>query len=315
MVGILVSFWEGLFSGSMLVSGRVTSYNYMSRCTVLHRSVILLQPEFLMKRVSRVWFWVSILYGKVQVHGCISVPKIWARATHLCIYTSSPQKQSQNPQEVRNHHILGRSLFFITAVRMMGLRTIWLLSWFNFNCYGIYTPNVAPGKDHFKTQKHVIHLSGDRSVLLEGFTTLRDLTCFFEVRIYFLWGTFPAHCSSLWIANFFLLFWSLNWGFSKKGQFLGSLGLIWEQNLRRRFLGLKDPGGFVKIAGFYLTFTFVVWKSDFFGIRPSWKVIPEKMGLRTSFFLTHQVGEDQTREMYGNFWDSLHNSALFGLVI
>ena len=113
----------------------------------------------------------------------------------------------------------------------------------------------------------------------------------------------------------FFCFWSLNWGFSKKGQFLGSLGLIWEQNLRRRFLGLKDPGGFVKIAGFYLTFTFVVWKSDFFGIRPSWKVIPEKMGLKTSFFLTHQVGEDQTREMYGNFWDSLHNSALFGLVM
>ena len=71
---------------------------------------------------------------------------------------------------------------------MMGLPTIWLPIWFNFNCYGIYTPNVAPRKNHFKTQKHVIHLSGDHSVLLEDFTTLRDSTYFFEVRILFLWG-------------------------------------------------------------------------------------------------------------------------------
>lgn len=95
---------------------RVTSYNYISRCTVFHESVILLQPEFLMKCVSRVWFCNQFPFcmGRSRYTAAFLFPK-FEPEPHIYTYipTSSPQKQSQNPQEVRNHHILGRSLFLI----------------------------------------------------------------------------------------------------------------------------------------------------------------------------------------------------------
>ena len=48
MVGILVSFWEGLFSGAMLVSGRVPEKNHLDakfwifcplECSILQKNM------------------------------------------------------------------------------------------------------------------------------------------------------------------------------------------------------------------------------------------------------------------------------------
>ena len=108
MVGILVSFWEGLFSGSMLVSGRVTSYNYMSRCTVLHRSLILLQPEFLMKCVSRVWFCNQFPFcmGRSRYMAAFLFPK-FEPEPH--IYTYIPPPPKNNP---KTHKRSGITIFW-----------------------------------------------------------------------------------------------------------------------------------------------------------------------------------------------------------
>lgn len=116
-------------------------------------------------------------------------------------------------------------------------------------------------------------------------TTLRDSTYFFEVRFFFCGGKFPAHnyVSAMNRANFFFLE-ALIGDVQKRSIFSDPLGWFGEQKKRRHFLGLKDPLAVLwQLLDFIWPFTFVVWKSFFFWIRPSWKVIPEKIGLRTSF--------------------------------
>ena len=158
---------------------------------MLHRSVILLQPEFLMKCVSRVWFCNQFPFciGRSRHMAAFLFPK-FEPEPH--IYTYIPPVPKNNP---KTHKRSGITIFWGDLSFLSPLSGWWAYQLFDSrvglildNCYGIYTPNVAPRKDHFKTQKHVIHLSGDHSVLLEGFTTLRDSTYFFEVQILFFVG-------------------------------------------------------------------------------------------------------------------------------
>ena len=46
MVGILISFWDGLFSGAMLVSGRVVIFVSASRMSVSNSSMNLSEARF-----------------------------------------------------------------------------------------------------------------------------------------------------------------------------------------------------------------------------------------------------------------------------
>ena len=131
----LVSFWEGLFSGAMLVSGRVTSYSCMSRCTELHKSVILLQPEF---HVSHGFGFATSFHFVWEgpgtwLHFCSQ--NLSQSHTFIHIYLQSPKtipKPTRGPESPYSGEI---SLSYPSKMpRSSGwwaYHYFWLPSWFN----------------------------------------------------------------------------------------------------------------------------------------------------------------------------------------
>ena len=103
----------------------------------------------------------------------------------------------------------------------------------------------------------------------------------------------------------FLFFFEATWGFSKKGQFLGSLGLIWEQKTPAIWVW-KTPWRFCGSCWilFDLHFRYVKIVFFFFGIRPSWKIIPEKNWLEDKL-LPHIKQGSSNYPIWGasNKWD------------
>ena len=183
MLGILVSFWEGLFSGAMLVSGRVTSYNYMSRWLCFIDRSSCCNQNF--------WWNMSHGFGFVtSFHFVWEGPGTWL---HFCsqnlsqshTFIQSPKtipKPTRGPQSPYFGEI---SLFFhrcpddgLTIIfdSRVGLTLTVTES---------TPPNVAPWKNHFKTKE--CHPSFRWScVFLEGFTTLRDSTYFWSSDFFFV---------------------------------------------------------------------------------------------------------------------------------